>query len=589
MITNSVLNLRARYGTAGFLTVCLLGLGGVGVAVAQDVRIFEPAVTGDRTVSFSWSLASGDTLTANERQTIPEMTFVVSKLFGVDPAVFPQGVEIMGRGAGGFLGTYRIHVGDPDDFYKVGEEPPPPPPGLFEVTGVFQFGEARIGVAFGDRVNVSEATNATNYTFSPGSISIQSISIQENGKTAILVTATPLPPSTAYTLNVGSITSESGQSLSSSGPFNFQTVAGPVMDIADVHANLSALLDSTISVVGQVFVPTGISGGTASGYIQDGSGRGLNLWGDPVLAAVDDRTNIVEVTGTVVDTTGTVSITAYSASVLAKGQPVLAPRALSIKNAQDPRWKGTFIETGGNMSRIDAESDLDFFQFSAVTIETLFTGYQIWRADSEDPTNFTLLRTYSLLDSTWTLGTSAIRTFCDPDSIILRGTERDIFNVNQLSGPFNGFGYIYSVTWFDAVVNGTVFPPIIDVIQRTTPVDGQISAPVFPGTDARLSVPLVGKARVVPNPYNPAAPFGRQAFPGLPRVQFVNLPRTAQISIYTVAGDLVRVLEKVDDTGTDAMDWDLTNSDGQDIAPGIYIFFVEHLGETASGRFVIAR
>ena len=63
-------------------------------------------------------------------------------------------------------------------------------------------------------------------------------------------------------------------------------------------------------------------------------------------------------------------------------------------------------------------------------------------------------------------------------------------------------------------------------------------------------------------------------------VTFNNLPPKVKISIFTVSGHLVRVLEK--DGSDQFMRWDLLNRSGMPIASGIYLAYVDMpaIGET---------
>jgi hypothetical protein len=275
-------------------------------------------------------------------------------------------------------------------------------------------------------------------------------------------------------------------------------------------------------------------------------------------------------------------------NLLTGGQPKLGPKVISLRESLSSEWEGTYIQTEGHMSRVDNLTDPTLTQFTATTRDTTFTGYRLWRGFAQGTVNYELLRTYSLLDSTWTFVSDG-RIFVDPDSIILRGTELDPDAPELLSGPFNGVGYHYSVTWFETVLDNTVFPPRIDTFEQSTPPDGAFPEVVFPSNVANSSVPLLGGVKVVPNPYNPVAAFGRGSFPGPPRIQFINLPTEARVEIYSTAGDLVRILDKIPDPTTDFLDWDLKNQGGQDVAPGVYVFLAKTEGEAKSGRFVIVR
>jgi hypothetical protein len=541
-------------------------------------------------VIFGWNPAPGDTLAPEERSEVPLGIFLVDIDLQIDLEI-PNAAFVVGRGAGGRLGRdFAIRVGNPEDLFRSEEAPSPPSPADFFVTGAFQFGENFIGIGFSDRVDAVDARDPVNYSLNPP-LTVQGVSVQENGQTVILETMSPLPASTSFTVNVSGIDSEEGDPLTNPGAFAFQTVAGPVRDIAEVHGDLDVLRDQVVTVVGQVYIPVGSRGGTPSGYIQDGSGRGINLYGGPLRGVVNQRGNVAEVTGTVIDSLGVVSVASYTASLLSAGQPRLAARALTLEGTQDPLWEGTFIEATGRLARIDEESDPEVPLIEITRLDTLFAGYRIWRSPSVGEPNFSLLRNYSLLDSTWTFTEGAARIFSDPDSIIRGGEIRDReFDPDEkLPGPFNGFGYLYSVTTFDAVVDGTVFPYRITEFENNLPADVARGQPIFPGPEARVSVPLLAQVKVVPNPYNPAGNYGQQVFPGDPRVRFVNLPSEATIRIFTVAGDLVRVLEKDENSAVDALDWDLTNKDQEPVAAGIYIFLAEAGNETKMGRFVIAR
>lgn len=121
-----------------------------------------------------------------------------------------------------------------------------------------------------------------------------------------------------------------------------------------------------------------------------------------------------------------------------------------------------------------------------------------------------------------------------------------------------------------------------------------------------------GDPFVYPNPY-----YGEAAWEGISKFEedrklyFANLPAQCEIRIYTVAGDLVDVIEHNADTydGSDSRwfetysnpednafaggehAWDLLSRDNQIIARGLYLFVVidEATGEKRKGKFVIIK
>jgi len=83
---------------------------------------------------------------------------------------------------------------------------------------------------------------------------------------------------------------------------------------------------------------------------------------------------------------------------------------------------------------------------------------------------------------------------------------------------------------------------------------------------------------VVPNPYIASSIFDQSASGvlGGRKVVFRNLPSNSTIRIFTITGELVRLLEHQNSGGDES--WDLLNEDGLEVASGTYIFHVEAAG-----------
>jgi hypothetical protein len=218
-----------------------------------------------------------------------------------------------------------------------------------------------------------------------------------------------------------------------------------------------------------------------------------------------------------------------------------------------------------------------------------FGGYKVWRSEVPDTSRMMLLREFTRADSVgWTFVGNA-RSFADPDSIFeirLIKTKIGYDSVYvrmrikpSIAGPFNGTGYYYAVTYYDTT--GT---------QRSKKAD---CFTYFPAHAVAAQNRDRQEVWVIPNPYHGSASWdvseGR-------RIQFINLPPRCKVSIYTVAGDLVRVLHHPDPNYFNygsyggALNWNLKNDDGREVIPGIYIFYVEgEGGEVYKGHFVIIR
>lgn len=101
------------------------------------------------------------------------------------------------------------------------------------------------------------------------------------------------------------------------------------------------------------------------------------------------------------------------------------------------------------------------------------------------------------------------------------------------------------------------------------------------------------KIKVVPNPYIAASIYEPRNITeniqsrGERRIFFTHLPAKCTIRIYTVAGVLVKTLEKDSPSADGTLTWNLTSEDDLDVAYGMYIYHVdapgigEHIGKFA--------
>jgi hypothetical protein len=156
----------------------------------------------------------------------------------------------------------------------------------------------------------------------------------------------------------------------------------------------------------------------------------------------------------------------------------------------------------------------------------------------------------------------------------------------------NGFIYFYSVTAFDMNETGNK-DPVTHERERFTLECRHVSSEdkaVIPKTD---SVDEGGKIYVVPNPYYGQASWDLVPNPKDPtgtHVDFMNLPMGSwKIKIYTLAGDLVRILENDGPRDLGQIKWDLVSRNGQDVVSGIYLYVVESQYGNQAGKILILR
>lgn len=161
-----------------------------------------------------------------------------------------------------------------------------------------------------------------------------------------------------------------------------------------------------------------------------------------------------------------------------------------------------------------------------------------------------------------------------------------------------GFEYRYYVeaynlhpkTWTSA--NGTVIDNLGELVSDDVNMSRLIGARPGP-----VSILDGWDVFVAPNPYvegDPDRSFG-QTSPD--KIEFRNLPEKATIKIFTISGDLVKILKHGPDSYGNlygSIAWDQRTDSGLRVAPGVYIYAVEShtegtVGKRTMGKLMIIR
>ena len=118
---------------------------------------------------------------------------------------------------------------------------------------------------------------------------------------------------------------------------------------------------------------------------------------------------------------------------------------------------------------------------------------------------------------------------------------------------------------------------------------------VFDITDASTESSLIHDAldriKVVPNPYMVGSlwepEFGELRKEPLRQIQFIHLPSSCEIYIFTLAGDLIKTISHESISGTQT--WDLRAEGGREIAAGIYLYQVKGEKFKYFNRFAVIK
>lgn len=157
--------------------------------------------------------------------------------------------------------------------------------------------------------------------------------------------------------------------------------------------------------------------------------------------------------------------------------------------------------------------------------------------------------------------------------------------------------YTWKISYAQAAGTSEVIEPVAGdqfVLKTTKPlIEGDKISFVSKAAavDGGLANTQLNKINVVPNPYIGAATWERKSIYSTGhaerKIDFINLPGSCTIRIYTLAGALVKTIVKESSPMDGAISWNLVSDDGMDIAYGLYVYHVdapgigEHIGKFA--------
>ncbi len=266
-----------------------------------------------------------------------------------------------------------------------------------------------------------------------------------------------------------------------------------------------------------------------------------------------------------------------------------------------PNWTLQTTNVGGQNSialtwKQNSEQSLD-----PLTGAQDFDGYGVYRASRLDAGGNLLWDTLAIYpksplnptrDTAW-VGRPFVKSWPPPIVVQSSDTAYQFIDV----GTPNGMIYNYAVTAFDKGDTLLGLGRLENQVGR-----GRTSTKVYMANAA--PAPKVGRVRVVPNPFMGSSKFNNpkpvDTNPWVNRIRFVNLPSDAKITIFTLAGDIVKTISSGDIVyvSRDAAiagdfsgvaEWDLITKNNQEAVSGVYIFIVESSTGSQTGKFVIMR
>jgi len=218
-------------------------------------------------------------------------------------------------------------------------------------------------------------------------------------------------------------------------------VAGIAINISDIHANIGSYAGMTKTIEGVITIGDSVlSEGWTSVYIQDASGRGMNLYKSGAVLADLERGTRVKVVGEVAIFGSTVEIKDFSYYVVSTGQTLPNAVEVNVVGASSADLEGTLTTVTGTLSRIASYStstDLILSEGSdSITVKawsttgidtdilTIGTEYAITGVGNQYSGNYQILVGYqdAITDNV------ALCEDCAPESFALASAYPNPFN-----------------------------------------------------------------------------------------------------------------------------------------------------------------
>ncbi|MEA3296753.1 MAG: hypothetical protein U9R56_02680, partial [candidate division Zixibacteria bacterium] len=152
------------------------------------------------------------------------------------------------------------------------------------------------------------------------------------------------------------------------------------------------------------------------------------------------------------------------------------------------------------------------------------------------------------------------------------------------------FAFPYYYSWLFGFDEEVYSPSSGDVFTiEGAPLNGPEDIFLFKadGVNNNNATSELDDIRVVPNPYFASGSAMVETLEGQSVISFQGIPAECTIRIYSLAGDLVRTIEHVDQSGEAR--WNLLSSNGQQVASGMYIFHVDSKHGEHLGRFAVIK
>jgi hypothetical protein len=251
------------------------------------------------------------------------------------------------------------------------------------------------------------------------------------------------------------------------------------------------------------------------------------------------------------------------------------------ESEKDPEFEGYKIyrsqdngQTWGSESFTDFQGGTHYIPLAQYDLEDGIKGYYqtlpeyAWYYLGDD--NWNDLRFVVEGDSIngFDLGEYKLKNYNDGDTV----------NIYVDRTVLNGVNYRYYLAAYDSG-NGIIGP--LENSASSKPEEFNNTVSVRP--ELPIEKQTISNVKVVPNPYIVSTIWETSWEEH--KIQFTGLSEQATIKIFNSNAELVKTLHK--DSNSSIQEWDLKNEYNQQVAPGVYFYYIDSPIGSTSGKFFI--
>ncbi|MBN1948772.1 MAG: hypothetical protein JW784_03440, partial [Candidatus Cloacimonetes bacterium] len=247
-----------------------------------------------------------------------------------------------------------------------------------------------VNLIFSESLDETSAETTTNYSIQP-ELNISAANLSGN---RVTLTTAEQTPGQLYTVSVNNVEDLAGNVIAGNNTANFTGYQGVVYDlIADIQADPQSYEGQTVTIHGIVTIGVNvIQTGNTNAYVQDNSGRGINIYN---YTTINDlvRGNEVVITGTVTEYesssgNSTTEITNPQVTVLSTGNPQPTPLDLDLADTDMLELEGTLLRVRGVIYEVYSAGGGDNLNIRDTAGNTITV--RVWDTTGIDTFEFTV-------------------------------------------------------------------------------------------------------------------------------------------------------------------------------------------------------